>query len=165
VAGINEMAHSMSPVPHGSGQIAPPHRDTLHASLPVSQLAAHTILIVDDSIDILDMYAVGLSYAGYRAVTATSAEAAVRTLKVDPVAAVVTDLHLRGTDGWALIADLKADPLTRSIPIVVLTGWPDTSVAAMAHAVGCAAVLTKPCLPEELADVLRRLLSATIAAA
>jgi CheY-like chemotaxis protein len=128
-------------------------------------LTAHTILIVDDSPDILDMYAVGLSQAGYRPLTATSAEAAVRALKIDPVSAVVTDLHLRGADdGWALIADLKADPVTRSIPIVVLTGWPDTSVAATAHAVGCATVLTKPCLPDELADVLRRLLSATVAA-
>jgi DNA-binding response OmpR family regulator len=111
------------------------------------------------------MYAVGLSQAGYRPLTATSAEAAVRTLKIDPVSAVVTDLHLRGADGWALVADLKADPLTRSIPIVVLTGWPDASVAIMADAIGCATVLTKPCLPDELAAVLRRLLSATIAAA
>lgn len=131
----------------------------------VSQLPPKTILIVDDSIDILDMYAVGLSQAGYRPLTATTAEAAVRTLKIDPVAVIVTDLHLRGADGWALIADLKADPLTRSIPIVVLTGWPDASVAATAHAVGCAIVLTKPCLPDELADVLRQLLSATIVAA
>ncbi len=113
----------------------------------------------------LDMYSVGLSLTGYRTLTATSAEAAVRTLTIDPVSAVVTDLHLRGADGWALIADLKADPLTRSIPIVILTGWPDTSVAAMAFAVGCAAVLTKPCLPDDLAEVLRGLLSATIAAA
>jgi CheY-like chemotaxis protein len=131
----------------------------------VSQLPPKTILIVDDSIDILDMYAVGLSQAGYRPLTATTAEAAVRTLKIDPVAVIVTDLHLRGADGWALIADLKADPLTRSIPIVVLTGWPDPSVAAKAHAVGCATVLMKPCLPDDLAHVLRQLLTATIAVA
>jgi two-component system response regulator FlrC len=128
-------------------------------------LTPHTILIVDDNSDILDMYAVGLSQYGYRPLTATSAEAAVRTLKIDPVSAVVTDLHLHGTDGWALIAGLKADPLTRSIPIVVLTGWPNASVAMMADAIGCATILTKPCLPDELADVLRRVLSATIAAA
>jgi DNA-binding response OmpR family regulator len=53
-------------------------------------LAPHTILIVDDSTDMLDMYAVGLSQAGYRPLTATSAEAAARTLKTDPVSAVVT---------------------------------------------------------------------------
>jgi CheY-like chemotaxis protein len=128
-------------------------------------LPPHTILIVDDSVDILEMYAVGLSHAGYRPLTATSAETAARALKIDPVSAIVTDLCLRGGDGWALIAELKADPLTRSIPIVVLTGWPDPSVAAKAHAVGCATVLMKPCLPDELADVLRRLLPATIAAA
>jgi CheY-like chemotaxis protein len=128
-------------------------------------LPPHTILIVDDSVDILDMYAVGLSQAGYRPLTATSPDAAVRILKIDPVSAIVTDLHLRGADGWTLIAKLKADALTQSIPIVVLTGWPDPSVAARARAVGCAATLTKPCLPDDLARVLGDLLAATIAAA
>jgi CheY-like chemotaxis protein len=127
-------------------------------------VAPHTILIVDDSIDMLDMYTVGLSQTGYRLLTATSAEAAARILKIEPVSAIVTDLHLRGADGWAFIADLKADPLTRSIPVVVLTGWPDPSVASMARAVGCATTLMKPCLPDDLANVLRRLLSSTIAA-
>jgi CheY-like chemotaxis protein len=127
-------------------------------------LSRHTILIVDDSIDILDMYAVGLSLAGYRPLTATSAEAAGRILKIEPVSAIVTDLHLRGADGWAFIGELKADPLTRAIPVVVLTGWPDLSVAARARALGCATALTKPCLPDELAGVLRRLLSTTKAA-
>jgi CheY-like chemotaxis protein len=127
-------------------------------------LEPHTILVIDDSADILDMYAVGLSQAGYRPLTATSAEAACRILKTDRVSAVVTDLHLRGTDGWALIADLKSDPGTQSIPIVILTGWPDPTVAARACAAGCATALTKPCLPEELAHVLGRVLSATRAA-
>ena len=127
-------------------------------------MSRHSILIVDDSIDILDMYAVGLSLAGYRPLTATSAEAAGRILKIEPVSAIVTDLHLRGADGWAFIAGLKADPLTRAIPVVVLTGWPDLSLAARARAFGCAAALTKPCLPDELAGVLRRLLTTTIAA-
>ena len=128
-------------------------------------MTSHTVLIVDDSVDLLDMYAAGLSQAGYRPLTATSAEAAVRTLTIDSPRAVVTDLQLGGVEGWTLIRKLKANPLTRSIPIVVLTGSCDPSVAILGREVGCAAVLIKPCRPDELAAVLRRLLPADTAAA
>jgi DNA-binding response OmpR family regulator len=128
-------------------------------------VAPHTILVVDDSVELLDIYASGLSQAGYRPLTATNAEAAVRRLKVDPACAVVTDLQLGGVEGWALIRRLKADPFTRSIPIIVLTGCCDPSVAILGREVGCAAVLIKPCPPDELATVLRRLLPADTAAA
>lgn len=125
-----------------------------------------TILIVDDSVDLLDLYAAALSKAGYRPMTATSAEAAVRTLTIDRLpCAVVTDLTLGGVEGWRLIRKLKADPLTRSIPVVVLTGCCDPSVAILGREAGCAAVLIKPCLPDELAAVLRRVLPADTAVA
>jgi DNA-binding response OmpR family regulator len=125
----------------------------------------HTILIVDDSVDQLDMYAAGLSEAGYRPLTATSAEAAVRTLTIDPPSLVVTDLQLGGVEGWTLIRTLKGEPLTRSIPIVVLTGCCDPSVAILGREAGCAAVLIKPCLVDELVAVLRRLVPADTAVA
>ena len=125
-----------------------------------------TILIVDDSVDLLDLYSAALSKAGYRPTTATSAEAAVRTLTIDLLpCAVVTDLTLGGVEGWRLIRRLKGDPLTRSIPIVVLTGCCDPSVAILGREAGCAAVLIKPCLPDELAAVLRRVLPADSAVA
>jgi DNA-binding response OmpR family regulator len=128
-------------------------------------VTSHTILIVDDSVDLLDMYAAGLLLAGYRPLTATSAAAAVRALTTDPPCAVVTDLQLGGVEGWTLIRRLKADPLTRSIPIVVLTGNCDPSVAILGREAGCAAVLIKPCQPDELAAALRRVLPANTAAA
>jgi two-component system phosphate regulon response regulator PhoB len=117
-----------------------------------------TILIVDDDLDTLEMYDVALSGAGYRALTARSVEAAVRTVSSDPPSAVVTDLNFPGPGGWALIRQLKSDPLTRPIPIVVLSGWFDSETRLRAEDVGCATVLLKPCLPDELAEVLRGLL-------
>jgi DNA-binding response OmpR family regulator len=128
-------------------------------------VTVHAILIVDDSVDLLDLYTAGLSRAGYRPLTATSAEAAVRSLTTDLPSAVVTDLQLGGVEGWSLIRKLKADPLTRSMPIVVLTACCDPSVAILGREAGCAAVLIKPCLPDELVAVLRRLLPADTAVA
>jgi DNA-binding response OmpR family regulator len=113
---------------------------------------------VDDDVDTLEMYALGLSQAGYRALTATDAQSAAVISKSDRPSAVVTDLRLGGNSGWALIQALKSDPSTSGIAVIVLTGHSDASIAVTAREAGCAAVLTKPCLPEDLAKTLRRLL-------
>ena len=64
-----------------------------------------------------------------------------------------------GVDG-KLIDEIKHDPSMRQIPVVVLTGHTNPSITREAERIGCVAVLTKPCLPEELANVLQRLLPA-----
>jgi two-component system phosphate regulon response regulator PhoB len=117
------------------------------------------VLLVDDSLDTLEMYAMGLAFAGYRPLTAHDHASALGQLKNERPAAVVTDLQLvGGGGGWELIEEIKKDPSTRQIPVVVLTGRTDPSIAMNALRVGCVAVLTKPCLPEELASVLQRVL-------
>ena len=120
-----------------------------------------TVLLVDDSADTLEMYALGLSFAGYRPLTASDATAALGQLRKEHPAAVVTDLQLvGGSAGWDLIEAIKKDPAMRQIPVVVLTGRNDPAIRANAARVGCAAVVTKPCLPDELAHVLERVLPA-----
>jgi CheY-like chemotaxis protein len=122
-------------------------------------LAHPAVLLVDDSTDTLEMYALGLAFAGYRPLTASNHASALGQLKQEHPDAVVTDLELvDGRSGWRLIEDIKNDPSTRQIPVVILTGHIDPSIAADAARVGCAAVITKPCLPEELASVLQRVL-------
>ena len=118
-----------------------------------------SILLVDDSADTVEMYALGLTYAGYRPLTALDASSARERLKHEHPDVVVTDLHLvGGHGGWELIEELKHDHSTRAIPVIVLTGHIDASIAATAQRVGCAAVLTKPCLPDELVQVVERVL-------
>ena len=76
---------------------------------------------------------------------------------------VVTDLTLRGGDGWQLIQDLKGEPRTREIPVVLLTGHAEPSLRERAEHEGCAGFFVKPCLPDELATELRHVLDGTIA--
>jgi CheY-like chemotaxis protein len=106
------------------------------------------------------MYALGLSLAGYRPLTATDAETAARISRAQHPSAIVTDLGLVGSGGWDLIDTLKQDAGTRGIPVIVVTGRSDSSIAARAEEAGCVAVLTKPCVPDELARVLLRLIPA-----
>jgi two-component system, OmpR family, phosphate regulon response regulator OmpR len=121
----------------------------------------HSILLVDDSADTVAMYALGLAHAGYRPLTAFDASSALDQLKQEHPDAVVTDLQLvGGRSGWDLIEEIKHNASTRRIPVIVLTGRQDPSIAVTAQRVGCAAVLIKPCLPDELAHVLDRVLVA-----
>jgi CheY-like chemotaxis protein len=77
----------------------------------------------------------------------------VRKLRPD---AVVMDLMMPGLDGWKATRELKADPRTRDIVIVVLSGRVTPDALQAARAAGADEVLTKPCLPEDLFETIRR---------
>src|SRR5690242_3237861 len=69
-----------------------------------------------------------------------------------------------GPDGLAVCADLKADPKTAAIPIIVLTAHDDPAERRRADAAGADAFVGKPFGPLELMNVVRDLLAATPAA-
>src|SRR5436190_12333799 len=90
------------------------------------------VLIVDDHDDTRDLYVQSLSVLGFEAIAAADcAEAARRAWESRPDL-VVTDLTLRGSDGWQLIHDLRGEARTRDIPIVLLTGFAAPSLSERA---------------------------------
>lgn len=61
---------------------------------------------------------------------------------------VICDVHMPRMSGFELLAMLKADPLTRDIPVMLLTG--DDDAASIAKAAGAADCLKKPIPAERL---------------
>jgi two-component system cell cycle response regulator DivK len=120
------------------------------------------VLIVDDHDDTRELYVQGLSALGFESIAAGDCPEAVRRAWESHPDIVVTDVTLRGGDGWQLIDDLRRDVRTRDIPIVLLTGHATPSVSERAGHEGCAAFLVKPCLPDDLATELRRVLNRTM---
>ena len=57
------------------------------------------VLLVDDSADTLEMYALGLAFAGFRPLTASDPQSALGQIRKERPAAVVTDLQLVGNRG------------------------------------------------------------------
>ena len=57
---------------------------------------------------------------------------------------ILMELALPGMDGLTLTRKLKAEPATKSIPIVAMTAWAMNGDAAKALAAGCDGYLTKP---------------------
>ena len=116
------------------------------------------VLLVDDYLDARQMYTAYLEYSGFSVVQATNGVEALREALESRPDIILMDLSLPVMDGWEATRQLKADPRTAKIPVVALTGQslrnPDG-----AKEVGCEAFLTKPCLPEDLVQEIRRVLA------
>ena len=117
------------------------------------------ILIVDDDADTLEMYEMGLAGDGFSPIGIRDGASVARQVDALRPDAVVTDLQLHGTTGWCVMQQVKAHTKSRPIPVVLLTGYSSAEIDQRAQALGCAAVLTKPCTPDHLGAVLRRVLS------
>jgi len=110
-----------------------------------------SVLLFDPDTDTAEMYGVGLELAGFRArVTSSDAEAR-SVLRQERPAAVIADVGAGAAEAWELIQLLRADRSTRDIPVVVLAGRTDPWIGRRAAALGGAALLVKPCLPDALA--------------
>ncbi len=118
------------------------------------------VLVVDDDTDGRELYATTLRSAGYAVEEAADGHEAVDKAFKHRPALILMDLLLPRLDGWEAIDWLKKNPMTSSIPIVVVTGDADPSHIARARAAGCEKVLLKPCAPKRLLagieEVLRK---------
>jgi CheY-like chemotaxis protein len=79
---------------------------------------------------------------------AESAEAAQEVLHNHRPDLILLDVQLPGMDGLTLLRQLKADPATAAIPIVVLSGLVGESVVEQAYRAGCADYIPKPVTEE-----------------
>lgn len=114
-----------------------------------------SVLLFDSDADTAEMYGVGLELAGFRARITTSDSEARSVLRQERPSAVIADVGAGAAEAWELIQLLRADRSTRDIPVVVLAGRTDPWIGRRAAALGCAALLVKPCLPDALAAAVR----------
>lgn len=108
------------------------------------------VLIVEDHEDMREMSAQALALSGMRPVEAGTAAEALTLARERKPDCVLLDLSLPDGDGWVVAQQLGSDPQTRAIPVIALTGHRVPPDAAQMQAAGFAAVLIKPCLPDEL---------------
>jgi two-component system, cell cycle response regulator DivK len=118
------------------------------------------VLVVDDVDHGREIFAEYLEFRGFRVATAADGlEALEKAFDLRPDV-ILMDLSLPGIDGWEATRRLKSDERTRAIPIIALTAHALASAHEKAREVGCNAVVTKPCLPKDLEQEVRRQLEA-----
>jgi two-component system cell cycle response regulator DivK len=120
------------------------------------------IVLVDADADTRKMYTAFLRHHGFRVMPVmTGREALVVAARAD---AIVTETHLPGDlDGIELVTRLKRDKRTCDIPLVVVSSRAWDADRERAVRAGCDLFLSKPCLPQDLVQALRRLCIANVA--
>ena len=120
------------------------------------------ILCVDDDPLILQLNGDILRFHGYKVLTALDGASALEIAARERPALVLLDIMMPGMDGFEVCRRLKADPVLRSIPIIILTAMTDTKLNVRAFDAGAELALRKPAEP---AMVLRTVEAALVLAA
>jgi signal transduction histidine kinase/DNA-binding response OmpR family regulator len=111
------------------------------------------VLVVDDDPNALDLLGRTLQEAGVRVVTASEGQEALHLARTLHPAAITLDVLMPGVDGWEVLRELKADPATQDIPVIMVTMTDDR---VMGFALGATEFLTKPVQRAQLVQLLER---------
>jgi response regulator RpfG family c-di-GMP phosphodiesterase len=114
------------------------------------------ILLVDDDPALRTLLTTTFEVADVEVVEAGNADAARRQIQRARPSVIVLDVKMPGQSGLELCRELKDDPATSDIPVVLLSGS-DGGTAATAKAAGAEAIVRKPFSPLELLAVAERL--------
>jgi len=118
------------------------------------------ILVVEDEADILDVLAYTLAREGFHVLSTRDGGEAAAIARREAPRLVLLDLMLPGLDGLEVCRKLKADAVTRDIPVVMLTAKGEESDVVLGLGIGADDYITKPFSPKELVArvkaVLRR---------
>lgn len=102
------------------------------------------VLMVEDNPANMELAADLLEVAGYRVVSATTAEIALDLAARERFDLILMDVSLPGMDGLEATRRLKQDPRTVAIPVVALTAQTMPGDRESALAAGCAGYIAKP---------------------
>jgi len=148
-------------VPPSLARLTQSHTRDVDAQQDLVDVAEATpplVLVVDDSPDARGLYGEYLEYLGFRVETAEDGAQAIQSAQREWPAIIIMDLAMPGVDGWQAIKRLKSDPLTADIPIVALSTFAFGEEPKRAREAGADLCLSKPCLPSQLARVIRAML-------
>ena len=116
------------------------------------------ILVVEDQEDNRQILRDLLGSVGYELTEAENGEEAIAAVTKRRPDLILMDIQLPVMDGYEATRRIKADPATKSIPIIVVTSYALSGDEAKARAAGCDAYVTKPYSPRQLLAKVREFL-------
>lgn len=118
------------------------------------------ILIVDDEEDVRAIAKLGLEMgAGWQVLTASSGKEALNLAADQQPDAILLDMMMPEMDGRTTLQELKANPATQPIPVILVTAKLHSTDEALFTGMQVAAVFAKPFRPLKLAEQIRAVLS------
>jgi DNA-binding response OmpR family regulator len=116
------------------------------------------IVVVEDEQAIQDVIAYNLRREGYEVLLAGHGNEGLALIQSKRPALVILDLMLPGIDGLSICQQLRADPKTRSIPLMILSAKEEESDIVIGLSLGADDYLAKPFSPREMLARVKALL-------
>lgn len=118
---------------------------------------AKKILAVDDEKHIVRLVQVNLERAGYQVVTANDGKEALEKVREENPDLMVLDVMMPYMDGFEVLQNLRRNPSTRDIPVIMLTAKAQDADVFKGWQSGVDCYLTKPFNPMELLSFVKRI--------
>lgn len=119
----------------------------------------YTVMVVDDSPFIVDIFVTMLERGGYKTLAAYGGEEALETLRTVKPDLILLDIMMEPMDGWETLMHLKNGPDTKEIPVMMLTAKQLTPSEAQEYGIYIEDYIMKPITHRELYDAIENLLS------
>ena len=118
------------------------------------------MLIIDDSPTIVAMLRKFLQQNGYQTLEAGDAEKGIEVARAERPDMIFLDIVLPGMNGFAALRQLRRDPVTREIPIIMISGNEQATEQFYAQRIGADDFMKKPFCGSEVFARIERLLDA-----
>jgi phosphate regulon transcriptional regulator PhoB len=119
---------------------------------------ADLVMVVEDEKEIRELLRYNLERAGFRVAAFADGEEALERLFASRPDAVVLDLMLPGRSGLEILREVRSEPATRDLPVIVLTARGAEMDKLLGFENGADDYLTKPFSPRELVARIQALL-------
>src|SRR3954469_23918166 len=119
---------------------------------------AGRVLVVDDDDVIRQLITVNLELEGFDGAAAIDVQDALDKVKGAQPRVITLDVMMPRLGGWETAAHLRSDPDTAHIKVILLSARAQEADLQRGERIGVDAYLTKPCDPDELIDLVRRLM-------
>ena len=127
----------------------------------MNPLSTIKILIADDEVYMLRLLELTFKKGGYEVLSCRDGQEALATAATALPQLIVLDVMMPGLDGIGALRQLKENPTTKNIPVVVLSAKGHALTKMVAEMAGAALFLTKPFSPTQLLGEAQRILAAT----
>ncbi len=117
------------------------------------------ILVVDDDKEVREILSFVLKQNGFEVVVASNGSQIQPMLLQRIPDLILLDVMMPGEDGYHLCRDLRQNPLTQHIPIMIMTAHAEDIYQRLSQDVGASQHITKPFHPLALAEKVKALLS------
>lgn len=113
------------------------------------------VLVIEDEPHIAEAISFILMRDGWQVRSHGNGADALDVIHLEPIDVLILDVMLPGRSGYEILEALRADPVMRDLPVLMLTARGQATDKALAERLGASRIITKPFSNTDVLDTLR----------